>query len=488
MRYLEPGGSHTESMKPSAIGSPSRWTVRTRSAVASTLVVALCLLLAGGALLHVLFRSLEGSAQAMAASRASQLVDQLQTESPADLDRAMLATDSQVGVVQVIDQSGALVAQSAGSPAEPVADRRLTPGSTQHIGRVQLGGDWDLWVTAAGVQTPTGPVTVIVGADRDPVEDVIVTVASLLAIGGPIVLALVAFGTYRLVGTALQPVERIRTRVASMTSEKLAERIPVPEADDEVTRLAVTMNDMLDQLEANQAAQRRFVSDASHELRSPLASITASLDLAHQRPDLLDQSLIDDLLLPEAQRMHGLVEDLLLLARADELTGRHVKIDVDLDDIVLAEAERIRSLTHLKVTADVKPARASGDPSALSRVVRNLVDNATRHAKEDVRLECAVAEGHARVAVSDDGSGLPEADRDRVFGRFVRLDTPRDREAGGAGLGLSIVAQIVAAHHGTVRVDESVSGGARFVVELPLAAGESVADAADRFDAVAGER
>ncbi|RDH78372.1 sensor histidine kinase [Mycolicibacterium moriokaense] len=477
-------------MKPSAsaLGSPARWTVRTRSAVASTLVVALCLLLAGGALLLVLFRSLEGSAQAMAASRAAQLVDQLQTESPAELDTAMLATDSQVGVVQVVDRSGALVAQSAGSPSEPLVNRTLTPGSTEAIGRVELGEDWDLWVTAAGVDTPSGPVTVLVGADREPVEEVITTVATLLAIGGPIVLALVAVGTYRLVGAALRPVERIRARVSSMTSGELAERIPVPAANDEVTRLAVTMNDMLDQLEANQAEQRRFVSDASHELRSPLASITASLDLAHQRPDLLDQSLVDDLLLPEAQRMYGLVEDLLLLARADELTGRHVRVDVDLDDIVLAEAERVRSLSYLKVVADVKPARASGDPGALARLLRNLVDNAIRHAEAGIRLECAVVGDHARVVVSDDGPGLPEADRQRVFGRFVRLDTPRDREAGGAGLGLSIVARIAEAHGGAVSVCDSDCGGASFVVELPLAADESVADSTDGFDAVAGER
>ena len=462
--HVEVGASHTEGMKPwaSALGSPSRWTVRTRSAVASTLVVAICLLLAGGALLLVLFRTLEGSAQATAASRTAQLVDQLRTESAAELDMAMLATDSQVGVVQVVDESGKLVAQSAASPPDPVVDRRLSPGLTQSVGRVQVGRDWDLWVTAAGVDTPSGPVTALVGADREPVEDVIMTVALLLAIGGPIVIALVAFGTYRLVGAALQPVERIRARVASMTHSKLAERIPIPAADDEVTRLAVTMNDMLDRLEASQTAQRRFVSDASHELRSPLTSITAALDLAHRRPDLLEQSLIDDSLLPEAQRMHSLVEDLLLLARADERGGRSINIDVDLDDIVLAEAERVRSLTHLKVIADVKPARASGDPDALSRLVRNLVDNAIRHACDGIRLECGAVGGHGRIVVSDDGPGVPAADRQRVFGRFVRLDTPRDRAAGGAGLGLSIVAQIVEAHHGTVTVDDSARWGSSF--------------------------
>jgi signal transduction histidine kinase len=186
--------------------------------------------------------------------------------------------------------------------------------------------------------------------------------------------------------------------------------------------------------------------------------------------------------------MYGLVEDLLLLARADERGGRNIKIDVDLDDIVLAEVERVRSLTHLRVIADVKPARTSGDPGALSRLVRNLVDNAVRHAQEGVRLECAPVGGHARVVVSDDGPGIPAADRQRVFGRFVRLDTPRDRAAGGAGLGLSIVAQIVEAHQGAVSIDDSASGGARFVVDLPLAADETVADTANGFDAVAGER
>ena len=459
-----------------------------RSAVASTLVVTICLLLAAGALLFVLFRSLEASAQTTAASRTAQLVDQLVTEPPSDLDRAMLATDSQVGVVQVVDQSGALVAQSAGGPTEPIAGLRLSPRSTQSVGRVQIGRDRDLWVTAAGVETPSGPVTVLVGADREPVETVIATVAWLLAVGGPIVIALVAVGTYRLVGSALQPVERIRARVSSMTSGKLAERIPVPSADDEITRLAVTMNDMLDSLEAGQKAQRRFVSDASHELRSPLASITAALDLAHQRPDLLDQSLIDDSLLPEAQRMHSLVEDLLLLARADERTGRHVDVDVDLDDIVLAEAERVRSITQLAVIAEVKPARASGDPNALSRLVRNLVDNAIRHARNGIHLECAAVDDHAVIVVSDDGPGVPDQDRRRVFDRFVRLDTPRDRMSGGAGLGLAIVAQIVEAHRGTIIIGDSTTGGARFVVALPLAADEPVAHPPDGLNAVSGER
>jgi signal transduction histidine kinase len=268
----------------------------------------------------------------------------------------------------------------------------------------------------------------------------------------------------------------------------LAERIPVPPADDEVTRLAVTMNEMLDRLEAGQAAQRRFVSDASHELRSPLATITAALDLAHGRPDLLDHSLIDESLLPEAHRMQRLVGDLLLLARADENSALRNEVDVDVDDIVYDEADRVRTITGLRVSTDISHVRITGDPRALSRLVRNLVDNAIQHAHSDIRLECIRSANHAEISVADDGPGVPLSERSRVFDRFVRLDSPRTRESGGAGLGLAIVAQIADAHHGTVEVGESLSGGARFVVRLPLLVDESISDTAHRLDAVTGER
>lgn len=452
--------------------------------MAATAVVTLCLMLAGGALLVLLFNSLESSAQTAADTRVAQVVEQLTTEPAAELDPSTLATDSQVGVVQVIDQSGAVVARSAAGPSAPLSTIAIPPGARTSLGRVSIDQANDFWVAGAGAQTPGGPVTVLVAADREPVEKAVTIVAGLLGVGGPIAIALAAFGTHRLVGTALQPVERIRAQVASMTSGRLATRIPVPPADDEVARLAVTMNEMLDRLEAGQAAQRRFVSDASHELRSPLATITAALDLAQGRPEMLDRALIDEALLPEAHRMHRLVEDLLLLARADEKSELRKVVDVDLDDIVYAEAARIRTITGLRVSTAIDPVRITGDPRALSRLVRNLVDNAIRHGHEDIRLECGSRAGRAQIVVADDGPGVPLSDRERVFDRFVRLDTPRARESGGAGLGLAIVEQIATAHRGTVAVDESLSGGARFVVRLPLAVSESIADTAHRLDAV----
>ena len=471
-----------------AFAPPSRWTVRMRTSVAATLVVTVCLVLAGGALLFVLFQSLETSARSAADARAHQLADQLQSDTYQDLDRSMLATDSLVGVVQIVEPGGRLVAQSAGSPPAPLSARAVAPGKTEFIGRVVVTPDDDFWVTGVGANSPDGPVTILVGADREPVEKVVTTVGILIAVCGPIVVALVALGTYRLVGSALQPVERIRARVSSLTADQLAERIPVPPADDEVTRLAITMNDMLGRLEAGQAAQRRFVSDASHELRSPLAMIIAALDLAQVRPEELDQALIEEALLPETRRMSRLVDDLLLLAYADERTHVLKRVEVDLDDIVHAEADRVRAITELRVAVSVAAVRVVGDPRALSRLVRNLGDNAIRHACSEIRLECGRVEGHAQVVVADDGPGIPTAERLRVFDRFVRLDSPRTRETGGAGLGLSIVAEIVGAHRGTVNISESAGGGACFVVQLPLAVDQTVPDAANRLDPLTGNR
>jgi signal transduction histidine kinase len=335
------------------------------------------------------------------------------------------------------------------------------------LGRIEQNDDGDYWVSARGASSSAGPMTVLVGADREPVERVIGTVAMLLAVGCPFVIALVAVATYRLVGAALRPVERIRAHVSSISTGQLGDRVPVPPTGDEIAHLAETMNNMLVRLEAGHLAQRRFVGDASHELRSPLATIIAALELADTRPDLVDSALIDESLLPEARRMRELLEDLLLLASADEqgLAGR--TIEVDLDDLLDAERLRLQGIQGRTIETTIAPVRVIGDPQQLARVVRNLVDNAVRHARREVHLECRQDGPNAVIEVCDDGAGIPEPQRARIFERFVRLDTPRARDSGGTGLGLAIVTEIIAAHHGTVQVTASASGGARFVVTLP---------------------
>lgn len=455
--------------------NPARWTVRARSAVAAALVVAICLAAAGALLLVVLFRSLEHSAQNAAAARATQIAGQLRTETPAELDPSLLATDGQIGVVQVTDGGAAVLAASNGAPTDPLTTATLAPGQASGLGRVENSAEqFDYWISGLGATSNGGgAVTVLVGADREPVEDVVEKVALLLAAGSPLVIALVVSGTYRLVGAALRPVEDIRARVASISASDLADRVPVPASHDEVAQLASTMNAMLARLEAGQATQRRFVSDASHELRSPLSTISAALELAQGRPDLVDAQLIDESLLPETRRMHHLIEDLLLLARSDEDVLTLQRVDVDLDDLLFDEEMRLRGRPGLRTHSRISPCRVTGDRAALSRAVRNLVDNAVRHARTVVTLECHADSGTAVLTVADDGPGIAPADRARVFERFVRLDPTRTRASGGTGLGLAIVDQIVRAHHGTVTVGESMDGGALLTVTLPLAQQDS---------------
>ncbi|WP_420843852.1 sensor histidine kinase [Kribbella speibonae] len=271
-----------------------------------------------------------------------------------------------------------------------------------------------------------------------------------------------------MVGQALRPVERIRGRVQRIGTRDLTERVPVPQTRDEIARLAVTMNEMLDRLETGQATQRAFVADASHELRSPLATLTAALEVIEADTTGQAWHELRQVMETETDRMRQLVEDLLLLAKADDTGIRMRKVDVDLDDLVAAEIQRLRSSApDLTVTGDVHPVRVVGDPARLSQVLRNLVDNAARAAHSAVHLTTAEQNGSAIITVSDDGDGIPEQDRQRVFERFVRLDTSRSRASGGSGLGLSIAREITRAHNGTVTLAPSPTGGITATVTLP---------------------
>ncbi|TSD45575.1 HAMP domain-containing histidine kinase [Rhodococcus sp. KBS0724] len=453
----------------SSILHPSQWSVRIRSTVASTLVIAFCLIIAGAALVLLLAHSLQLSAQDTSDARATQITQQLAERSATELDPSLLSTDSQIGIVQIVSPDHQVLAQSPGTDSGLLSGQTVDPGQSASFGRVEPSDDGDYWLIGRGVTTPTGPVTVFVGADREPVESVVTAVAALLAIVGPFVLGLAAFATYRLVGSALAPVERIRARVASISSGSHGERVPVPSGNDEIARLARTMNDMLARLDEGAQAQQRFVSDASHELRSPLSTITTALELAHRRPELLDDALIEDALLPEARRMCQLIDDLLTLARSDENAHDHHRTatDVDIDDILLAEKTRVAGISDVTVTAAIAPVRVTGDPRALTRLVRNLVDNAVRHAETRIWLHCFHSRVGAHIVIEDDGPGIPEAERVRIFDRFVRLDSPRSRQGGGTGLGLAIASDIATAHGGTITATERSGGGTRFEIVIP---------------------
>jgi signal transduction histidine kinase len=228
------------------------------------------------------------------------------------------------------------------------------------------------------------------------------------------------------------------------------------------------MNRMLGRLEQAQTSQRRFVSDASHELRSPVTSIRQHAEVALAHPGSTSVQALAQTVLAENLRVQRLVDDLLLLAKVDEYILQLRRQPIDLDDLVFDEAGRLRATGTLRIdTTRVSAGRVAGDLSGLRRVLRNLSDNAASHARTRVEFALSERDGAVVFTVDDDGSGIPENERQRVFERFVRLDDARARHDGGTGLGLAIVAELVSAHGGTVTITESGLGGARVEVILP---------------------
>jgi signal transduction histidine kinase len=380
-----------------------------------------------------------------------------------------------IDLIQVVSRAHQVTASSdAARGMGPLATVRPTGDSLQdvetcghpRVGCVRLaaariGPSADSPVVYAGRATPhglsTGVLDLLFGAQ---------------ALG---LLMLASLATWKVTGRTLRPVEDIRAELAGINANNLSSRVPEPSGDDEIARLAQTVNNTLRRLERSQERteraleqQRRFASDASHELRTPISGVRAQLEEARLHPDadgipqLLQSTLCD------VDRLEMIMTDLLLLARigANEPVERQ---QVDLACLVRSGVPPCGGgpAVELRLAPRVI---VEGVPAQLDRVLVNLLDNARRHAVGRVRVEVRRERDMAELTVSDDGAGIPEADRDRIFERFSRLDTARCRNRGGAGLGLAITHDIVVAHHGTLHVERSVLGGACFVVSLPLAA------------------
>jgi signal transduction histidine kinase len=446
---------------------PPNLGISARSAAVSAIVVLVAFAFAGAGLDAILYRSLLAGVDDATAGRVRHIAEALQSNSPHDLDGALLTTNQRVVAIQLIGPDGKVIERSGSAPKTPLIpitefDLNLRRGMSDDAVPTD-----DMRVSGQRVNTPSGQYTVLVGGGSEAVEATARTVALLLACGAPIIIAVAGAATYWLVRRSLQSVDAIRSRVAEISTSDLAERVPVPTSRDEIAALAVTMNEMLARIEAGHRAQQRFLGDASHELRSPLATIISGLEVAEAHPELLDAELAINTLLPEAQRMRTLIEDLLLLARADEQSLVLHKQDMALDDLAEVEAAHARREAGCTIRTDVRPARLTGDPAAMSRMIRNLVDNAVRHANSLIAIEVSSRNGTATLSISDDGPGIAPAERTRVFERFVRLDSDRSRSGGGAGLGLAIVAEVVVAHGGTVTIDDRPGGGTNVSVVLP---------------------
>lgn len=463
-------------------------SVRARTTLGATAVVAVALAAAGLAVVLLLRSNLGGQADLKAEVAAREVASQLAAGTPfAALD----LPDGEDHPVQVVDEDGRVRAASedlrrihgTGSPG--VRPGQPPPGDDDDRGDDEpargevAGGDPDFSTGRATVDDRTADyrfaavevttprdetVTVYAGADLAAARDAVGTAVRAMLAGLPPLLAVVAGVTWLVTRRALRPVEAVRAELAEITSSgDLTRRVPVPGARDEIAGLAATTNATLAALEESVARQRGFVADASHELRSPIASLRTQLEVAAAHPDLLDVAgLTEDVL-----RLQRLAADLLLLARIDA-GDRPPARPVGLGGLVLDELERRAPGDRIAVRASIEAdPRVMGVPGRLSRVVGNLLDNAQRHARSEVRLSVGEEAGTAVVRVADDGPGVPPADRERIFERFVRLDDARSRDEGGAGLGLAIVRDLVLAHGGDLAVREAPGGGALFEVRLP---------------------
>jgi signal transduction histidine kinase len=444
-----------------------RGTVRTRTTVAATLVLGLALLIGGIAMLSLLHRSLVRNLDDVADIRSDDIAALARRGA---LPARLSLEDDAVG--QVVDDKGRVVAASANVSDEvPIASIHPTGGEpvTSTVDDIPgVAGEYRLLVLRA--TSPDGPVTIFVGTNLEPAHETLFLVRTSLLVAAPLLLGMVATMTWITVGRALHPVEAIRAHVANLSSTDRRRRVPVPRTDDEIGRLAATMNTMLDRLQAATDKQNRFVADASHELQSPLAAARTDLEVALTHPDATNWPDTARDLLEENRHMERLVADLLFVARSDDTPTPAPTRPVDLHEIVRDEAARLTGSNDTPVdTTAVSSAFVRGRRDDLARAVRNLLDNAQHHATSTVTIELNNGDHAVTLVVEDDGPGIQPEHRDRIFERFARLDDARTRSGTGTGLGLAIVKEIIEHHHGRVAVHDSTRQphGARFVVTLP---------------------
>jgi signal transduction histidine kinase len=460
-------------------------SVRARATLGATLVVAVALVAAGAAVVLSLRANLTGQAGGEAESAARRVAADLAGRT--QFDRLDLEGDNPV---QVFDQDGRLRAVSedlerisgtghgavrpesvaaSGDDEEEGDEDSLEAGeiseeATFTDGSATVDGETEDYRFAA-VQVEVdglGTLTVYAGAPLSAEQSAVRTALTAMLIGFPLLLAVVAAVTWLVTRRALRPVEDIRREMAAITaSEDLARRVPQPDTHDEIARLARTTNETLAALEASVERQRRFVADASHELRSPIASLRTQLEVGAAHPELLDV----DGAVADTVRLQQLAADLLLLARLDA-GERPGGTRLDLAALVREELSQ-RTADRVRAEADLEPVEVAGSRGQLARVLGNLLDNAQRHARSGVSVTVRARGRWAVVEVADDGDGVPEPERERIFERFVRLDDARSRDDGGAGLGLAIARDVAVRHGGTLTVGRASGGGALFELRLP---------------------
>ncbi len=445
---------------------PRARTLRFRLTAVATAAVAVVLTLTAVALLTVQRGQLTATLDASLDRRADTVTAGLDELSPGE----PIATDAEDSAVQVVGPGGEVLVASTnlvGAPDIATFGRLDDRRRFWTTDRLPIEDD-TYRVMSRDIDTAAGPAVLHVAENSDDLNEAIADLAVALTATVPTVSLLLAGVIWWLTGRTLAPVEAIRAQVAAISTTDSAERIDVEQRDDEITRLAATMNDMLDRLRDASERQRRFVADAAHELRTPITRVRTNVEVDLARPDRADAAATLRAVREEAVGLQDLLDDLLHLARHDAGHGSGRRRPIDLDDIVLDEIARQRNVSDVSIDAHrVSAAHLWADPDHMARAARNVLANAVRHATSSVTVALTEQRGRIELTVTDDGGGVPDEDRHRIFERFARVDDARARHDGGTGLGLAITREIVEDHGGSITCDAGVGTGARFVITLP---------------------
>ena len=402
-------------------------------------------------------------------AEADALTDPLAGSDPDYLAQVVGPDGRVITADRAVRNLPALVATAVapGSSASETSDDLLEP--YEELG---IEDEGPYRVLVYGVSLPNGPGRVIVAASLEPAVEARRAVVPILGFGLPLLFLIVSATTWFLAGRALRPVELMRREALEISATDPGRRLTVPAARDEVQRLALSLNEMLQRLHDAVERQRRFTADASHELRSPLAAIRTMIEVTLGEADAADRHGALEDIADQFDRIERLIADLLVLASHDEGRRMTAAVELDLDQIAGRVGAEARLRHDLAVDlSGIEPVAVHGEADRLERLVRNLVDNAARHARSTIRLATFTESEIAVLRVADDGPGVPAGERERIFERFVRLDESRSRDSGGAGLGLAVVRAVAEEHGGSVAVVDLDSPGAAFEVRLPAAAG-----------------
>ncbi|MGO4227237.1 sensor histidine kinase [Arthrobacter sp. YAF34] len=448
--------------------------LRQQSTLAAAAVVAATLLIGALLLLVTLESALIAATDGLLRTKVQDVSALIINQDIDEANQAVKDAARKDPKVQILNASGMVIGASEPSLLRaPITTMRPPPGQSE-TERVTdpalLGNGAEHYVVILGLRDGGDAYWVLAAQTIQPQSETVRAVAFFLAVALPIVLAVVGASVHFLVGRSLRQVDMIREQVSRIDARRLNERVHVPRTHDELETMAVTMNSMLDRIESSDQKQRQFVSDASHELRGPLTSLRAGLEIVGADSSGSSWASLQPILSAEMHRLQRLVDDLLALAKADDEGISLHSQDVDLDDVLAVELRRLHAVSKHQIVGNLVPVKTVGDPGRLGQAFRNVLDNAERHAKSTVVTSMSVADQEIVVTVDNDGPPVPEADREKIFERFVRLDESRSRRRGGSGLGLAIARGIVHAHKGLLTSTETPAGWCRFEFRFPLTA------------------